>query len=430
MEERSLQTHVRTLECNREEFERLAGRLARENGADLVLSSPGYPAETVSVIGVRPVAELVLDTSTTVEEVKRFCFGSPGLTLGFVSYTYGMLLRGVKSGKPQDFPLGHLKKYAATVEFQTEKNSLLVATDNESLFNYIRRIHLTDFNEPDLFPSMTLPSGQPSVSLGKTAYESAVSNTLEHILSGHTYQLNLSTKFSWDCPDLDALDLFLSMRRDHPAPFYAWLNSGDHRVLSTSPERFLRVRDGDVLSQPIKGTLRFDDYSESLVAELTESDKESAELSMIVDLIRNDISTNCEYKSVRVENHKSVFRVDNLLQMYSDVLGRLREDRDCLDLFFDGFPGGSITGCPKQSSMEIIEKLEPHSRGVYCGSVVVIRDERNMDSSIAIRTAVHNTRTGQFDTYAGSGIVVDSKPRREYQETLAKLEKFLTLGGT
>ncbi len=148
---------------------------------------------------------------------------------------------------------------------------------------------------------------------------------------------------------------------------------------------------------------------------------------MIVDLIRNDLSANCEYGSVRVDNHKSVFAVDRLLQMYSDVTGRLRPDRDCLDLFFDAFPGGSVTGCPKKRSMEIIDVLEPHPRDVYCGSILIVRDEKNMDSSVAIRTAVYDTDDARLDVWSGSGIVVDSDPASEYQETMAKAEKFLTM---
>jgi len=396
--------------------------------ADMVLSSPGYPAETASIVGVRPVSELIFDASTTPEDVKRFCFDSPGMTMGYVSYTYGMLLRGIESDKPLDFPLGHLKKYAAMVEFHGESDSVTITATDQALLNDLYR-HLDE--TPGSLPVLSvpgLPNSLPAVSLDRVGYEAGVRETLERILSGYTYQLNLSTKFSWDCPDLDPLALFMALRRGHPAPFYAWINSGRYRVLSTSPERFLRVEDGHVLSQPIKGTLRVEEHTPEQEALLVESPKESAELSMIVDLIRNDISANCEYGSVRVENHKSVFAVDNLLQMYSDVHGELREGRDCLDLFFDAFPGGSITGCPKQSSMEIIEELEPHSRGLYCGSVVVIRDERNMDSSIAIRTGVFDTETGRLDSYAGSGIVVDSNPANEYQETMAKAEKFLTMG--
>ncbi|RWU03410.1 anthranilate synthase component I family protein [Pseudodesulfovibrio sp. S3] len=392
----------------------------------MLLSADGYPAQTASVIGVRPVDELVFTNTTAPETVKTFCFGSPGPALGFVSYEYGMGLRNVSSSKSHDFPLGHLKKYAAVITYQ-DNRAEIVSPDTHLAEALADRLSRTP-NAHSAHAVIGLPGTAPELSLDQTAYEAGVGETLERILSGHTYQLNLSTRFSWHCPDLDALGLFLSLKQRHPAPFYAWITSGPKRVLSTSPERFLRVQEGRVLSQPIKGTCRLG--KDRLMAEerLTGSAKESAELSMIVDLVRNDISANCEYGSVRVEHHKSVFAVDGLLQMYSDVCGVLRSDRDCLDLFFDAFPGGSITGCPKKRSMEIIEELEPHTRGVYCGSVVCIRDERNMDSSIAIRTAVHDTDTGVLESYAGSGIVVDSNPAREYQETLAKAAKFLALG--
>lgn len=415
-----------SVSISRERFDHFAARLARDLGAEMLLSCDGYPAQTPSVVGVGPASELVVTDRTSTDAIKRFCFRGDGPTLGFISYTYGMSLRGITTGKPHDFPLGHLKKYAAVAEY--DNGTATIFTDDSGWLEELTgRLETAPGGDPAiLVPG--LPDAPPEVSLDRKAYEARVNETLERILSGHTYQLNLSTRFSWQCPELDPLSLFLSLRRSHPAPFYAWLTSGNKRVLSTSPERFIRVRDGHVLSQPIKGTLRFGTYSDALVRQLTESDKESAELSMIVDLIRNDISANCEYGSVRVENHKSVFAVDNLLQMYADVRGELRQDRDCLDLFFDAFPGGSITGCPKKSSMQIIEELEPHNRGVYCGSVVVIRDEHNMDSSIAIRTATYDMDTKMLDYHAGSGIVVDSNPASEYQETLAKADKFLELG--
>jgi len=411
-------------------FDAFAGHLIRTMDADCVLSASGYPAQTESVMGVVPVAELHFTEATTPDEVRRFCFNTPGIAMGFVSYTYGMLLRGVASDKPRDFPLGHLKKYAAIIEHAPLSSEVHISSADSELVHKLATLLV---ETPDTVPESDipgLPAEPPAASLDGPAYRAGVSETLERILSGYTYQLNLSTKLTWHCPDLDAPGLFMALRTKHPAPFYAWFTSDSHRVISTSPERFIRVEDGAVLSQPIKGTLRFDDYSPELEAELTQSPKESAELSMIVDLIRNDISANCEYGSVHVNNHKSVFAVDNLLQMYSDVRGTLRADRDCLDLFFDAFPGGSITGCPKISSMNIIEELEPHSRGVYCGSCVVIRDARTMDSSIAIRTAVHDTRSGMLASFAGSGIVVDSDPTNEYLETMAKAEKFLNLGAS
>lgn len=411
---------------NQAQFDRFAGVLAQDLNAEMILSADGYPAQTRSVVGVHPFTELIITASTTPEQLKEFCFGSPGPTLGFISYTYGMKLRDIASSKPYDFPLGHLKKYKALASFENGK--LTISSSDQGLVDTLSK-KLENISPRNSTPvDCGHPFSRMKASLDKTGYEDGVRQTLEHIRSGHTYQLNLTTQLSWHCPELDPLALFMTLRRKHPAPFYAWLVSGQKRIISTSPERFLAVRDGRVLSQPIKGTLRFDVLTHDAHRKLTDSPKESAELSMIVDLVRNDISANCDYGSVHVKNHKSVFAVDNLLQMYADVHGTLRTDRDCLDLFLDAFPGGSITGCPKKSSMEIIERLEPHSRGIYCGSIVIIEDERNMDSSIVIRTATFDMETHILDSYAGSGIVVDSDPVREYQETMAKAEKFLVLG--
>lgn len=411
---------------NQAQFDRFAGLLARDFDAEMILSADGYPAQTRSVVGVYPITELIITETTTPEQLKGFCFDSPGPTLGFISYTYGMKLRGIASSKPYDFPLGHLKKYKAIVSFENEK--LTFSSSHQTLIDTLSEMlgNMSAHSDTQIDYGPTL--SRMKKSLDKNGYEDGVRRTLEYIRSGHTYQLNLSTRLSWHCPELNPLALFTTLCREHPAPFYAWLISGQKRILSTSPERFLAVRDGHVLSQPIKGTLRFDVLTPDAHRQLTDSPKESAELSMIVDLVRNDISANCDYGSVHVKNHKSVFAVDNLLQMYADVHGTLRTDKDCLDLFLDAFPGGSITGCPKKSSMEIIERLEPHSRGIYCGSIVIIEDERNMDSSIAIRTATFDMKTHILDSYAGSGIVVDSDPVREYQETMAKAEKFLALG--
>lgn len=304
------------------------------------------------------------------------------------------------------------------------------------------------------------------------AYMRGVEEVLECIRNGDTYQLNLSIKFMADLrgTGFDPLRLFLHLWETSPAPFHAWLNTvggaqgqgGAVRVLSTSPERFLRVRAGEVLAQPIKGTLAFGasagagearalrgnavpggaaagqsegsgewggswqgGYVPGMERLLTESPKESAELSMITDLIRNDISTRCEYGSVHVPRHKATFVVDSLIQMYSDVRGTLRQDATCLDLLLDAFPGGSVTGCPKRRTMRIIERLESHSRDLYCGSVFCVEDARTMDSSIAIRTGWYDEQAETLSFFAGSGIVADSDPEREYAETLAKAGKFL-----
>lgn len=432
-------------------FHSLARRLAATGEADLLLSGAGRTDESRCVVGFDPQAELIPAPAAMGTDVADFCFATPGPTLGFLSYSYGMALRGVPTTKVSDFPLGCLRKYGAYLEYDQAHGTVKTYGTAPASISALRR--LMDAPAPDAPPrsgirptaaahpdrgasasganishkatSALLPDAITTASLTREAYEEGVRRTLEHIRDGHTYQLNLSIRFQRPAPDIDALDMGLNLWRSNPAPFYALMRTGPFEIVSTSPERFLRVVDGDVLSQPIKGTLRFDSYPPGMERSLTDSPKEDAELSMIVDLIRNDISTDCEYGSVRVEAHKSVFRVDNLLQMYSNVRGRLRADRTVVDLLLNAFPGGSITGCPKLRSMELIEELEPHTRDVYCGSFVLIRGPRDMDSNIAIRTAWRDTRDGTLAFLAGSGITVDSDPQAEYRETVAKAEKFL-----
>lgn len=407
-------------------FIALAQRLAQGGQSDIFLSGADRPDESRCIIGFAPRSELLLSGRTTRADIAEYCFGVPGPTLGFISYTFGLGLRGVRSEKSTDFPLGHLKRYGAVLEFDlTTGQGEIHGPDHGAVDELATLAQARLDTAPPFCPPPVTPVEQ---SLTQEAYEAGVRTTLEAIRDGQTYQLNLSLKFSRPAPGLDMPGLAMDLWRRHPAPFYALFHSGPLTILSTSPERFLRVTDGEVLSQPIKGTLHFERYTPGLKRQLTESPKESAELSMIVDLIRNDISQHCEYGSVRVTDHKSTFVVDALVQMYSNVRGRLRQGATVIDLLLDAFPGGSVTGCPKRRSMELIEALEPHSRDAYCGCFVLIWGPRDMDSSIAIRTCWRDARTETLSFCAGSGIVVDSDPRKEYRETVAKADKFLALG--
>ena len=289
--------------------------------------------------------------------------------------------------------------------------------------------------------AFTAPSGcvvQPP-SLDRAGYTAGVREVLRRIRAGDTYQCNLSTRFGLHAPGLDPAALSLHLWRTRPAPFHGLFRIGYRHVVSASPERFLRADAPDggparVLSQPIKGTLAFGPgtphpvWHPGLPGLLSATPKERAELSMIVDLVRNDISADCAHGSVAVARHCATFRVggaaSGLVQMYSDVTGTLRPDRTCLDLLLSAFPGGSVTGCPKRRTLAVIEAGEPHSRGVYCGSLLAIADARTMDASIAIRTGWHDAATGRFEHCAGSGIVVDSDPESEYEETWAKAANF------
>ncbi|MCT4627679.1 chorismate-binding protein [Halodesulfovibrio sp.] len=397
------------------------------------------------IIGIDPVAELIVQPQTTREEIKSFCFDTGSESFGYLSYTYGLKERGIHSDKKNDLPLGHLRQYSIliTVDIST---GLLECSALESANT--RTLHrLKDFCTTPPRLTELLPEcsefSTPTPSMNRDEYIDGVQKVLEHIRSGDTYQLCLSSSFSMKVPEsfstttatnstqtspqCDAVGLFLHLWQNYPAAYYTWFTSEDVKIISTSPECFLRVEEGTITSEPIKGTVAFDTFSEQLLTDLRESPKESAELSMIVDLIRNDISAHCDYGSVSVERHKDIFTVDNMLQMYSIVKGTLKKESTCLDLLFDAFPGGSITGCPKLRTMKIIEQLEPHSRDLYCGSFIHIKNKTTMNSSIAIRTGwfTHDHSGIQlFRYFAGSGLVIDSVPELEFDETIAKAEKF------
>jgi len=410
--------HYNSLKISSESFASSAKTLLKKYNADIFTSGEGFVDEDKTFIGINPKEILEIYKDTTKDEIKHFSFSSDTV-MGFISYDYGLFLRGIETEKEDGFPYGILKKYEVLIKYCNAEEKVQITADSEEIAEQIISVLLSNNNSFNgHFALKNLQASDTEIE-----YKDKVRYVLDKIDEGYTYQLNLAMRFQAEFKG-EAEDFFFSMLEKRPAPFYVFFRLEDKTILSTSPERFLKVTDGEVFSQPIKGTMKIDgdDYDSKI---LTENEKESAELSMIVDLIRNDISMNCEYGSVRVENHKSVFRVDNLLQMYSNVKGRLKKDRDCVDLLLDSFPGGSITGCPKKSSMEIIESLENFPREIYCGSFVIIEDEKNMDSSIAIRTGYFDEN--KFKFYAGSGIVADSKPESEYKETMAKAEKFFDI---
>lgn len=412
-------------------FERLreiALYFVQTHDADVLLGSAEFPESCKSYIAVNATDELILDADAHAEEIapaiRNFAFKDNNPTIGYVSYECGHTLREVDSLKKREYPALHFKKYSIVLVHDAIEESLeVLCGDTQSMLEVT-----TGVEKAGPVPDLTLPhflSQTVRMSLEKDAYIDGVAQILEYIRDGLTYQLNLSTRFTVPAENLDPVLWFFALSKHYPAPYYAFFRSCEKMIVSTSPELFLRVENGQVTSEPIKGTLQFDEYSEDLEKRLTSSIKEDSELSMIVDLVRNDISADCKYGSVVVEKHKSVFAVDNLLQMYSRVRGELSEDKDCIDLFLDVFPGGSITGCPKRSSMELIEALEPHTRGPYCGSIVLISGPKDLISSIAIRTAVYDREKNELFYWAGSGIVIDSDPEAEYFETLAKAGKII-----
>lgn len=258
-------------------------------------------------------------------------------------------------------------------------------------------------------------------------YGHAFGRVLDYIRAGDCYQVNLAQRFTAHA-DGDPWLAYQRLRMINPAPYAAYLSTPYAHILSASPERFLRVAGGQVETKPIKGTRPRAGHAKldaERIAELVASEKDRAENLMIVDLLRNDLSKNCALGSVRVPRLFEVESFATVHHLVSTVTGRLAEGRDAIDLLRGAFPGGSITGAPKTRAMQIIEELEPHRRGVYCGAIGYIGYDGDMDTNIAIRTLVHSRGIVRF--WAGGGIVADSERDAEYQETFDKAAALLNL---
>jgi para-aminobenzoate synthetase component I len=278
-------------------------------------------------------------------------------------------------------------------------------------------------NTPPL-ASPRLPSRPIEVrsNFTRAAYEAAVQRVIDYILAGDIFQANLSQRFSAELPaQITPYDLYRRQRALNPAPFAAYLKFDDLVIASASPERFLRLSGDSVETCPIKGTRprgKTPAEDRALAAALEASEKDRAENVMIVDLLRNDLSRVCRDGTVDVPALCELEGFATVFHLVSTVTGALREGAGAIDLLAACFPGGSITGAPKIRAMEIIAELEPTRRGPYCGSVGWLGFDGGMDTSIVIRT--YALRGQRVSFQAGGGIVADSRPADEYEETLAK----------
>ncbi|MCK5727662.1 MAG: aminodeoxychorismate synthase component I [Methylococcales bacterium] len=267
----------------------------------------------------------------------------------------------------------------------------------------------------------------PHSNMSKTFYSQAFDKIKYYLTEGDCYQINLTQRFESPCEG-DSWEAYQTLRQLNPAPFCAYLNFPKVQILSSSPERFLKIKARAVETKPIKGTRprkKSTKEDQQQITELLNSEKDRAENLMIVDLLRNDLSKSCEAGSVKVPSLFSVESYATVHHLVSTVKGVLAKNQQPLDLFKRCFPGGSITGAPKIRAMEIIEELEPNRRGLYCGSIAYIGFNGNMDSSITIRTLVNSNNIIRF--WAGGGIVNDSVMEEEYQESFDKAAAMLAM---
>jgi para-aminobenzoate synthetase component 1 len=347
---------------------------------------------------------------------------------GYLSYDLKDFIEELPRTSVDDHGLPHLCFFAPSaiiIHDKFKNRTRLCVVDrvnlnNEKISDSIEIIEdlLTD-NSPKDENFVGRTTGLKS-SFSQPAYIEAVKKIKDYIVSGDIYQVNLSQRFETDFSG-NAFSMFKELYQIAPGPFYAYINAGDHQIVSTSPERFLKRSKENVETRPIKGTRpRGKNISEDRMfsEDLLKSRKDDAELSMIVDLMRNDLGRVCRGGSVKVTDHKRLEAYHNVFHLVSVVKGRLQTGTDSIDLIKATFPGGSITGCPRIRSMEIIDELEPVRRHVYTGSIGYISFHDTLDLSIAIRTATIFQNRMIFSV--GGGVVFDSDPADEFEETLHK----------
>ena len=270
-------------------------------------------------------------------------------------------------------------------------------------------------------PGQSVEIGTFRAKTTRSAFLRGVARIKEWIAAGDIYQVNLSQAFEAEVSGGSLFPLYESLRDASPAPMASWLSLGGVEVLSSSPESFLKISGRGIETRPIKGTRpRFTDPDEDRRSayELQTSAKEIAELVMITDLLRNDLGQVCEFGSVEVSEMLQLESLAQVHHLVSTVTGTLRPETDAIEALAACFPGGSITGAPKKRAMEIIRNLESAPRGIYCGAIGWLGFNGESSFNIAIRTLVREG--GRLSYRVGAGIVADSDPQKEYEETLHK----------
>jgi para-aminobenzoate synthetase component 1 len=321
----------------------------------------------------------------------------PARWIGFLNYDLGRLFEELPARAPDDL--------------------------NLPLFCFSLHEEGVEFVPPAPSRQLLAPSAL-RCTFDRPAYEAAVAHVIEYIRAGDVFQVNLSQRFTAGLAKQPA-EIYGHLVERSPAAFGAFLDYGDFTLLSNSPELFLRVTpDRRIVTRPIKGTRP---RTSGMEVELRDSRKDKAELTMIVDLERNDLGRVCEIGSVKVVEPRVMEAHPTVYQGVATIAGSLRQDATFVDVLRAMFPSGSVTGAPKIRAMQIIDELEPVRRDAYCGAIGYLGSDGTIELNVAIRTMT--IKDGKVHIPVGGGIVADSDPAAEYEETLIKARAMFAAAG-
>ena len=401
-------------------------------GAEITKRHRGEKAETYTA-AEDPISEIkkVMDQFrfVPVEGLPRFCGG----LVGYMGYDMVRFIEDIPDENPSDLDIPDMQLLLTDTilifdhvehKIKVVSNALVINDPGEAYDNACKKIDsiIEELKSPETEPDTPKTSVTTEIesNFSKNEFYDIVEKAREYIRDGEVIQIVLSQRLK-KRTHADAFSIYRALRSINPSPYMYYLKFGEHRIVGSSPEILVRCEENLVEVRPIAGTRKRGATEEKdlrLEKELLADPKERAEHIMLVDLGRNDIGRVCEYSSVKIRELMQIERYSHVMHIVSDVAGRLRKDRDVYDLIRATFPAGTVTGAPKVRAMQLIDELENVRRGPYAGCVGYISFSGNIDLCITIRTIVMSGGTAYMQ--AGAGIVLDSEPEKEYQETLNK----------
>ena len=384
--------------------------------------SPENNYECLIAVGER--ARLKTNAGGAFEKLKAFSLEQGDWLFGHFSFDLKSETENVPSALPDQilFPdLFFFVPDTVLLIFQQEIQIGLFGSHHHVIWEEIKSA--SSNNEKNIPTPVTIQNR-----MSREEYLIVIENLRQHILHGDCYEINYCQEFFAESANLDPLELYRALASISPSPFSAYYSVDDHFLFCASPERFLKRRGDNILSQPIKGTSARDlenaVHDDFLRTTLAGSEKDRAENVMVVDLVRNDLSKICETDTVHVSELFGIYSFPQVHQMISTIMGKPRSDLYWTDMISRTFPMGSMTGAPKKRVLELIEQYEKSKRGLFSGALGYVKPNQDFDFNVVIRSLLYN-RTRQYLAYfAGSGITFNSDPEKEYEECLLKVAAF------
>ena len=368
------------------------------------------------------------------QSLKEFLKKNPDKSLyGYFGYDLKNELEKLSSDNPSSIDWNPISFFEPACVIRFENNEITIeSNDLESFQKDILKVLSQEPEEKEFKPSIEKLQSWTS----KKDYVNTVKTLRQHIEEGDIYEINYCMNFSASAKNFDALQTFLKLSENSPAPFASFLKINGQYIISASPERFIKLKDDKIISQPIKGTAsRGKNKAEDIEIKtrLVESEKERAENMMIVDLVRNDLAKSAKTGSVKVDEIFGIYSFQQVHQMISTISAEKRDTVHPVDVIKNAFPMGSMTGAPKIRAMELIEEYENSKRNVFSGSIGYFNGENEFDFNVLIRSIYYDEETNNLNYQVGSAITYDSDAEAEYEECLLKakaIEKTLGISSS